>query len=232
MSIHSKLYLVPTPIGNLEDMTYRAVRILSSCEVIFAEDTRISGLLLKHYNISTRLLSFHAHNEHQRTVQLLTFLQNNQPIALISDAGTPSISDPGYLAVKTCLDNGFEVECLPGASAFILALVESGLPSERFVFEGFLPQKKGRNKRLEALKDETKTMIFYESPYRVLKLLQELALFFGDERRISVSRELTKKFHQTIRGTISDLIKHFEHTAPKGEFVVVCEGKQNDKIKQ
>lgn len=219
-----KLYIIPTPIGNLEDMTYRAVRLLREVDIVLAEDTRTSQVLLKHYGIERKLFSHHKYNEHQTVEFVASRIEAGESVALISDAGTPGISDPGFLLVRTCLERGLEVETLPGATAFVPALVQSGFPCDRFCFEGFLPQKKGRKKRLNALAEEPRTMIFYESPFRVLKALGEFAEVFGAERRVSVSRELSKKFEQTVRGTISEVIAHFEAHPPKGEFVIIVEG--------
>lgn len=219
-----KLYIIPTPIGNLEDMTYRAVRLLKEVDIVLAEDTRTSQVLLKHYGIERKLFSHHKYNEHQTVEFVASRIEAGESVALISDAGTPGISDPGFLLVRTCLERGLEVETLPGATAFVPALVQSGFPCDRFCFEGFLPQKKGRKKRLAALADESRTMIFYESPFRVLKALGEFAETFGAERKVSVSRELSKKFEQTVRGTIEEVIAHFEAHPPKGEFVMIVEG--------
>ena len=219
-----KLYIIPTPIGNLEDMTYRAVRLLKEVDIVLAEDTRTSQVLLKHYGIERKLFSHHKYNEHQTVEFVASRIEAGESVALISDAGTPGISDPGFLLVRTCLERGLEVETLPGATAFVPALVQSGFPCDRFCFEGFLPQKKGRKKRLAALADESRTMIFYESPFRVLKALGEFAEAFGAERKVSVSRELSKKFEQTVRGTIGEVIAHFEAHPPKGEFVMIVEG--------
>ena len=219
-----KLYIIPTPIGNLEDMTYRAVRLLKEVDIVLAEDTRTSQVLLKHYGIERKLFSHHKYNEHQTVEFVASRIEAGESVALISDAGTPGISDPGFLLVRTCLERGLEVETLPGATAFVPALVQSGFPCDRFCFEGFLPQKKGRKKRLAALADESRTMIFYESPFRVLKALGEFAEVFGAERKVSVSRELSKKFEQTVRGTIEEVIAHFEAHPPKGEFVMIVEG--------
>ncbi len=221
----SKLYIIPTPIGNLEDMTYRAVRLLREVDVVLAEDTRTSQVLLKHYGIERKLYSHHKFNEHATVEFVASQIEAGQSVALISDAGTPGISDPGFLLARTCVERGLEVETLPGATAFVPALVQSGFPCDRFCFEGFLPQKKGRKKRIAALAEESRTMIFYESPFRVLKALGELAECFGDDRRVSVSRELSKKFEQTVRGTLREVIDHFEAHPPKGEFVIVVEGK-------
>lgn len=219
-----KLYIIPTPIGNLEDMTYRAVRLLKEVDIVLAEDTRTSQVLLKHYGIERKLFSHHKYNEHQTVEFVASRIEAGESVALISDAGTPGISDPGFLLVRTCLERGLEVETLPGATAFVPALVQSGFPCDRFCFEGFLPQKKGRKKRLAALADESRTMIFYESPFRVLKALGEFTEVFGAERKVSVSRELSKKFEQTVRGTIGEVIAHFEAHPPKGEFVMIVEG--------
>lgn len=219
-----KLYIVPTPIGNLEDMTYRAVSILKSVDAVLAEDTRTSSVLLQHYGISVKTYSHHKFNEH-RTVELISEnIFNGQSIALLSDAGTPGISDPGFLLVRTCVERGIEVECLPGATALIPALVNSGLPSDRFCFEGFLPQKKGRQKRIAQLQNEERTMIFYESPYRLLKTLQQLGEAFGMERRACVSRELSKLHEENARGTIAELISYYTQKGVKGELVLVVAG--------
>ena len=224
-----KLYIVPTPIGNLEDITLWAIRILKDVSLVLAEDTRTSGFLLKHLQISTPLHSHHKFNEHKTVEQIAQRIEAGESVALISDAGTPGISDPGFLLVRTCVEKGIMVECLPGATAFIPALVASGLPCDRFVFEGFLPQKKGRNKKLEALKDEERTIVFYESPYRLVKLLQQLSEVYGNERKASVSRELTKLHEETARGTLTELINHFGKKVVKGEIVVVVEGKRKIK---
>ncbi len=221
-----KLFLVPTPIGNLEDMTFRAVKVLKEVDLILAEDTRTSGKLLKHFEIATHMHSHHMHNEHKTVENIVKRIQNGENIALISDAGTPAISDPGFLLTRACIENDIEIECLPGATAFVPALVNSGLPNDKFVFEGFLPVKKGRQTRLTFLAEETRTMIFYESPHKLLKTLNNFAEYFGEDRPISVSRELTKLYEETIRGTVSDLIEHFTKKDPKGEFVVVVGGKK------
>ncbi len=221
----AKLYIVPTPIGNLEDMTLRAVRILREVDLILAEDTRTTSVLLKHYGIENRMQSHHKFNEHATAHLVAERVEAGQSVALVSDAGMPGISDPGFLLVRTCVENGVEVETLPGASASLTALVQSGLPCDRFCFEGFLPQKKGRSKRIAQLADESRTMIFYESPYRVVKLLEQLAETFGADREASVSRELTKKFEQTVRGSLGSLREYFIQNEPKGEFVVVVAGK-------
>ncbi len=222
----SKLYLVPTPIGNLEDITLRALKILKEVDLILAEDTRTSGKLLKHFEITTHMYSHHMHNEHKTVNNIVQRLKNGESIALISDAGTPAISDPGFLLTRACIENEIEIECLPGATAFVPALVNSGLPNDKFVFEGFLPVKKGRQTRLILLAEETRTMIFYESPHKLLKTLTHFAEYFGENRAISVSRELTKLYEETMRGTGSEVIEHFTQKAPKGEFVIVVSGKK------
>ncbi|HPH72864.1 MAG TPA: 16S rRNA (cytidine(1402)-2'-O)-methyltransferase [Paludibacteraceae bacterium] len=222
--MEGKLYLVPTPIGNLEDITFRAVRLLKEVDLILAEDTRTTAFLLKHYDITTPMASHHKFNEHQKVKKVVERLEAGQTIALVSDAGTPSISDPGFLLVRLAAQQGVEVECLPGATAFVPALVNSGLPSDRFCFEGFLPQKKGRQSRLERLATEERTMIFYESPFRLLKALEQFIEVFGAERKASVSREISKKFEQTCRGTLQELKNHFTEVPPKGEFVIVVAG--------
>ncbi len=219
-----KLFVVPTPIGNLEDITLRALRILKECSLILAEDTRTSGVLLKHFGIETRMQSHHKFNEHRVTNSLLEKLKSGETIALISDAGTPAISDPGFYLVRACIQEGVEVECLPGATAFIPALVESGLPNDRFCFEGFLPQKKGRQTRLKQLVDETRTMVFYESPYRVVKTLSQLVENLGEEREATISREISKLHAEIVRGTLRELIAHFSENVPRGEFVIVVAG--------
>ncbi|WP_256368415.1 16S rRNA (cytidine(1402)-2'-O)-methyltransferase [Lutibacter sp. B1] len=222
----SKLYLVPTPIGNLEDMTFRAVKVLKEVDVILAEDTRTSGKLLKHLEITTPMQSHHMHNEHKMVDRIVQRIKNGETIALISDAGTPAISDPGFLLSRACIEAGIEIECLPGATAFVPALVNSGLPNDKFVFEGFLPVKKGRQTRLTFLAEETRTMIFYESPHKLVKTLTNFAEYFGEERPISVSRELTKLYEETVRGTVAEAIVHFTNKPPKGEFVIVVGGKK------
>ena len=221
----SKLHIVPTPIGNLQDITYRAVEILSNVDLILAEDTRVSQKLLKHYNIKTRMLSYHMHNEHKITKDVIENLNKGVAIALISDAGTPGISDPGFLLIRECIKEGVEVDCLPGPTAFIPALINSGIPSNQFIFEGFLPNKKGRKKRLESLINEKRTMIFYESPHRIKKMLHELLIVFGGERKISLSREISKIFHETIRGSVQEVVSYFELNKAKGEFVIIISGK-------
>ena len=222
----SKLYLVPTPIGNLDDMTLRAVKVLKEVDLILAEDTRTSGKLLKHFEIDTQMQSHHMHNEHKMVDRIVDRIKSGENIALISDAGTPAISDPGFLLSRACIKNGLDIECLPGATAFVPALVNSGLPNDKFVFEGFLPVKKGRQTRLALLSEETRTMIFYESPHKLLKTLNQFAEYFGKEREISVSRELTKLYEETLRGTIIEVIAYFTTKAPKGEFVIVIAGKK------
>ena len=225
----AKLYIVPTPIGNLDDITLRAVDVLREVDFILAEDTRTTSFLLRHLGIEKKLHSHHKFNEHATVKMVAGSIAAGRNAALVSDAGTPGISDPGFLLVRTCVEAGIEVETLPGATALVPALVQSGFPADRFCFEGFLPQKKGRNKRLEQLKEETRTIIFYESPYRVVKCLEQFAEVFGSERRVSVSRELTKKFEQTVRGTVAEVLEHFRTTEPKGEFVIVLAGKPKPK---
>lgn len=221
-----KLYVVPTPVGNLEDMTLRAIRVLKEVDLILAEDTRTSGILLKHFEIKNALQSYHKFNEHQVLESIITRLKAGENIALISDAGTPGISDPGFLVVRECVRNGIEVQCLPGATAFVPALVVSGLPDERFCFEGFLPQKKGRMTRLNSLAEETRTMIFYESPYRLVKTLTQFAELFGEERQVSVCREISKIHEESVRGTLAEVIAHFTVAEPKGEIVIILAGKE------
>ncbi len=222
----SKLYLVPTPIGNLEDMTFRAIKVLKEVDMILAEDTRTSGKLLKHFDISTQMMSHHMHNEHKTVDSIIKRIQSGETFALISDAGTPAISDPGFLLTRACVQNGLEVECLPGATAFVPALVNSGFPNDKFVFEGFLPVKKGRQTRLKLLAEEKRTMIFYESPHKLVKTLAHFADYFGEDRGVSVSRELTKMFEETIRGTAQEVLAHYTSKPPKGEIVIVVEGKR------
>ena len=221
-----KLILVPTPIGNLEDITFRALRILKECDFILAEDTRTSGVLLKHFQIQKRMVSYHAHNEHKMLEKIVGEIESSELVALITDAGTPGISDPGFLIVRECIRKNIPVECLPGPTAFVPALVNSGLPNDRFCFEGFLPQKKGRHTKLQALKEEECTMIFYESPFRLVKTLEQFAEVFGSARPASVSRELSKMFEETKRGTLEELILHFKSKTVKGEIVVVVRGKE------
>lgn len=220
-----KLYVIPTPIGNLEDITLRATRILGEVDFIVAEDTRTSSVLLKHIGVSKPMSSFHKFNEHGTVENIVSRMQGGQTVALISDAGTPAISDPGYLLVRHAIDAGIEVECLPGPTAFVPALVDSGLPCDKFVFEGFLPVKKGRQTLLTKLADEERTMIFYESPHRLVKSLTQFAEYFGAERQCSVSRELSKKFEQTVRGTVTEVAAHFTKTEPRGEIVIIVKGK-------
>ena len=226
MSTASKasLVLVPTPIGNLDDITLRAQRVLAEVDGVIAEDTRVSGRLLQHLGLSKPLIPFHAHNEHRIVEQLVARLRDGERFALVSDAGTPAISDPGFLLVRAALREGVSVECLPGATAFVPALVDSGLPCDRFTFEGFLPVKKGRRTRIEGLKSESRTMVFYESPHRVLRTLQDLAEGIGAERPASVSREISKLHEQTVRGTLAELVAHFSKHEPRGEFVLVVQG--------
>ena len=220
-----KLFLVPTPIGNLEDITLRALNVLKEADLILAEDTRKSGILLKHFEISKPLKSYHKFNEHKALKEIIETLEQGKNVALISDAGTPSISDPGFLITRECLKNNIGIETLPGPTALIPALCNSGLPSEKFVFEGFLPQKKGRQTRLELLGNEERTMIFYESPFRLMKALEQFAEVFGEDRKASVSRELTKLHEENVRGTIAELIGHFREKNIKGEIVIIVEGK-------
>ena len=225
----TKLYIIPTPVGNLEDMTFRAVRVLQEVDLILAEDTRTTGILLKHYLIENRVQSHHKFNEHQQVEKIAARICAGENIALVSDAGTPGISDPGFLLARECLRQGIEVECLPGATAFVPALVVSGLPIERFCFEGFLPFKKGRQTRLRSLQAEERSIVFYESPHRLLKMLAQLAETFGEDRYVSVSREISKRFEETCRGTLQNVIAHFTENVPRGEFVVVLAGKEPDK---
>ncbi len=222
-----KLYLVPTPVGNLEDMTFRAVRVLEEADLILAEDTRISGKLLKHYQISTLMIAHHMHNEHKTVDRIVERIKNGETVALITDAGTPAISDPGFLLSRACVQNNIEIDCLPGATAFVPVLVNSALPNEKFIFEGFLPVKKGRQTRFNILAEETRTMIIYESPHKILKTLKDFVTYFGADRRISISREISKLHEETIRGSVEEVIAHFENKAPKGEIVVIVEGKSS-----
>ena len=219
------LYLVPTPVGNMEDMTFRAVRLLKEADLILCEDTRTSGILLKHYDIHRQLMAHHKFNEHGTSAGIVERLRGGQTICLITDAGTPGISDPGFVLVREAVAAGIEVQTLPGATAFVPALVSSGLPCDRFTFEGFLPQKKGRQTRLTQLSEETRTMIFYESPYRLVKTLQQLGEFFGQERQVSVCREISKIHEESVRGTIEEVVAHFTQTPPKGEIVIIVAGK-------
>jgi len=220
----AKLYIVPTPIGNLKDITLRALEVLKDVDVILAEDTRQTSKLLKHYEIEKKLVAHHQHNEHKTITRVIESLQQGEKIALVSDAGTPAISDPGFLLARECLKNDIEVECLPGATAFVPALVNSGFPCDKFVFEGFLPHKKGRQTRLKLLAEETRTIIFYESPHRLIKTLKQLAEFFGEDRQASVSRELTKLHEENVRGTVTELVTYYETNTLKGEIVIVVEG--------
>ena len=220
----SKLYLVPTPIGNLEDMTLRAIKLLKEVDVILAEDTRTSGKLLKHFQIDTPMLSHHMYNEHKMVDRIVKRIQAGENFALISDAGTPAISDPGFLLTRACIENGVEVQCLPGATAFVPALVNSGFPNDKFVFEGFLPVKKGRQTRLKFLSEETRTLIFYESPHKLVKTLGHFEEYFGENRMVSVSRELTKLFEETRRGTLKEIKEHYIEHPPKGEIVIIVKG--------
>ncbi len=221
-----KLYIVPTPIGNLKDITLRAIEVLKEVDLILAEDTRTSGKLLKHFNINTPTQSHHMHNEHKTVDAIVQKLKSGISIALISDAGTPAISDPGFLLTRTCIENNIDVECLPGATAFVPALVNSGLPNDKFVFEGFLPVKKGRQTRLKLLANESRTIIFYESPHKLIKTLTHFCDYFGEDRQISVSRELTKLYEETIRGTAKEVLEHYTNKPPKGEIVIVVAGKK------
>jgi len=220
----SKLYIVPTPIGNLEDMTFRAIKVLKEANLILAEDTRTSAKLLKHFDIGTHMHSHHMHNEHKTVEGIIQRIQGGEVIALISDAGTPAISDPGFLLTRACVENNIPVECLPGATAFVPALVNSGLPNDKFVFEGFLPDKKGRQTRFLALAEETRTMIFYVSPHKLVKTLAEFIQYFGESRPVSVSRELSKLHEETVRGTATEVLEHFTKKEPKGEIVVIVGG--------
>lgn len=228
----SKLYVVPTPIGNLGDITLRAVEVLREVDFILAEDTRTTSFLLKHLGIEKKMYSHHKFNEHATVRMVAESIEAGKTVALVSDAGTPGISDPGFLLVRTCVEAGIAVETLPGATACIPALVQSGFPCDRFCFEGFLPQKKGRNKRLQELADEERTMIFYESPFRVVKCLEQFAEVFGEEREVSVTREISKKFEQTVRGTVAEVAEHFRHNEPKGEFVIVLAGRPKPNKKR
>jgi 16S rRNA (cytidine1402-2'-O)-methyltransferase len=222
--MEASLYIVPTPIGNLKDITLRALEVLQSVDTVLAEDTRTSGNLLAHYEIETPIRSYHMHNEHRILQQLVSRLAAGETMALISDAGTPGISDPGFLLVRECINAGIRVECLPGATALIPALVNSGFPTDRFVFEGFLPPKKGRHTRLQELSAESRTLVFYESPHKLIRTLKQFAEYFGGERPISVSRELTKVYEETVRGSLLEVLRHFEEHPPRGEFVIVVKG--------
>jgi 16S rRNA (cytidine1402-2'-O)-methyltransferase len=218
-----KLFIVPTPVGNLEDMTFRAVRVLKEVTLILAEDTRVTAKLLHHYGIETRMISNHTHNEHRNLGALIEKIRGGD-VALVSDAGTPGISDPGFLLVRECIREGLEVECLPGATAFVPALVASGFPCDRFCFEGFLPQKKGRQKKLQSLSNEERTIVFYESPFRIVKALEEFVQYFGPDRLVSASREISKLHEETVRGTVASVLEHFKKHTPKGEFVLILGG--------
>jgi len=222
----SKLYIVPTPIGNLKDITLRALEVLQEVDLILAEDTRTSGKLLKHFEITTQMHSHHMHNEHKTTAAIVSRIKSGQSVALISDAGTPAISDPGFLLTRACVEAGIQVDCLPGATAFVPALVNSGLPCDKFVFEGFLPPKKGRQTRLKLLSLETRTIIFYESPHKLLKTLAQIIEYFGQDRPVSVSREITKLHEQTIRGSALEVLAHFQAKPPKGEIVLIVGAKK------
>ena len=222
----SKLYLVPTPIGNLKDITFRAVEVLQEVDLILAEDTRTSGKLLKYFEITTQMHSHHMHNEHKTTDAVVARIKSGQSVALISDAGTPAISDPGFLLTRACVEAGIQVDCLPGATAFVPALVNSGLPNDKFVFEGFLPPKKGRQTRLKLLAQETRTIIFYESPHKLLKTLAQIIEYFGEDRPVSVSREITKLHEETIRGSSREVLAHFQAKPPKGEIVLIVGAKK------
>lgn len=228
----NKLIIVPTPIGNLGDITLRSIEVLKAADLVLAEDTRTSGNLFKHLNIEANFQPFHQHNEHKVLANTIKLIQEGKKIVLVSDAGTPGISDPGFLLVRECINNGIEVECLPGATAFVPALVNSGFPCDKFCFEGFLPHKKGRQKMLIELKEESRTMIFYESPHRIIKTLEQFGEYFGWERPMSFSREITKKFEETKRGTVQELLNHFKTHPPKGEFVLVVAGKEKIKVKK
>lgn len=223
------LYIVPTPVGNMEDMTLRAIRILKEADFVLAEDTRTSGILLKHFEIKTHLIAHHKFNEHGTSSTIVERMKGGATVALISDAGTPGISDPGFFLIREAVTAGITVQCLPGPTAFVPALVVSGMPCDRFCFEGFLPTKKGRNMRLESLKDESRTMIFYESPYRLVKTLEQFSGYFGEDRYVSVCREISKIHEECIRGTLTDVVSHFKETVPRGEFVIVLAGKDIKK---
>jgi 16S rRNA (cytidine1402-2'-O)-methyltransferase len=221
----SKLYLIPTPIGNLEDITLRALRILKEVNIVLAEDTRTSRKLFSHYDVNANIAPFHMHNEHKVLQKWIDRIKLGETIALVSDAGTPAISDPGFLLVRECVKNDIEVDCLPGATAFVPALVNSGLPSDKFVFEGFLPVKKGRQTRLKLLSEEERTIVFYESPHRIVKTLSLFCEYFGEDRKVSVSREISKMFEETKRGSAKEVMEYFEQKKPKGEFVIIVEGR-------
>ena len=225
----AKLTVVPTPVGNLEDMTFRAIRVLKEADLVLAEDTRTTGILFKHFEIHNKMQSHHKFNEHQTVEQLAARIKSGENMALVSDAGTPAISDPGFMLVRECVRQGVTVECLPGATAFVPALVSSGLPNEKFCFEGFLPQKKGRQTRLTELSTENRTIIFYESPYRLVKTLTQFIEFFGADRQVSVSREISKVHEETVRGTLEEVIQHFTENEPKGEIVIILAGNKLNK---
>lgn len=227
-----RLYLVPTPVGNLDDMTFRAIKVLKEVDVILAEDTRTTGILLKHYGIENHLQSHHKFNEHETAQGLAMRMKCGETMALVTDAGTPAISDPGFMLTRACVEVGVEVQCLPGATAFVPALVDSGLPNDRFYFEGFLPQKKGRQTRIKELAEEKHSMIIYESPYRLVKTLGQLAEVMGNERSVSVSREISKIHEETVRGTLEEVKKHFEENEPKGEIVMIVAGKEEKENKE
>ena len=228
----AKLYLIPTPVGNLEDITLRALRLLKEVDLILAEDTRTSAKLLKHYDIHTPVISHHKFNEHQQVDRIADRIANGENVALISDAGTPGISDPGFLLTRTCIERGIPTECLPGATAFVPALVNSGFPCDRFCFEGFLPVKKGRSTRLAALASETRTMVFYESPHRLVKTLTQFAETFGGDREMAVCREISKVHEECVRGTVAEVLSHFTAAEPRGEFVLILSGREEDKKKR
>lgn len=228
----AKLIVVPTPVGNLEDMTFRAIRVLKEADLILAEDTRTTGILLKHFDIRNKMQSHHKFNEHKTVEQIAARIRAGEQIALVSDAGTPAISDPGFMLVRECVRQGVEVECLPGATAFVPALVASGLPNEKFCFEGFLPQKKGRQTRLKELSAETRTMIFYESPFRLVKTLTQLSEYVGTDRDVSVSREISKMHEETVRGSLQEVIGHFTLNEPRGEIVIVLAGLKDKKDRE
>ncbi|MDH6356295.1 16S rRNA (cytidine(1402)-2'-O)-methyltransferase [Parabacteroides sp. PF5-9] len=227
----AKLTVVPTPIGNLEDITFRAIRVLKEADLILAEDTRTTGFLLKHYEIQNKMISHHKFNEHQTVEQVVSRIKAGEQVALVSDAGTPAISDPGFLLVRECVRQGVDVDCLPGATAFVPALVVSGLPNEKFCFEGFLPPKKGRQTRLKELATESRTIIFYESPFRLIKTLTQLSEYVGTDREVSVSREISKLHEETVRGTLEEVIAHFQMNEPRGEFVIILGGLKEKKEK-
>jgi len=223
----SKLILVPTPVGNLKDITLRALEVLKNCDIILAEDTRNTGILLKYFEIEKPMQSYHAHNEHEKYKDVLNQIEQGKIFALVTDAGTPGISDPGFLIVRECIKHNIKIECLPGATAFVPALVKSGLPCDKFVFEGFMPVKKGRKTRFDLLLNEARTIVFYESPYKLIALLQDAIKYLGAERKVSVTREISKIYEETINGDLSEVLLHFKNKAPKGEFVVVLEGKKD-----